>query len=194
MASSQLNRLREDRHLCAHPAYSAEAELFEPSPELVRLHLVNAIDLVLAQGPLQGKAILEQFDLDVQSGGFPNDHAKILDYVKQRYLLRVRPKNVQNFAIVLVKSLLKGIPPQWELQRKRIVSSLGAIRDRAPGSWPDISATIVRLINNLEPGNRSRAIAFIARFRISGGRWMLLPRLHFKKLPVMSRRPASRTI
>ncbi|KAH2824583.1 hypothetical protein KXV85_000571, partial [Aspergillus fumigatus] len=72
IAGIHLNRLREDRHLCAHPAFSTEADLFEPSPELARLHLVNAIDLVLAQEPLQGKAILEQFDVDVQSTGFPS--------------------------------------------------------------------------------------------------------------------------
>ena len=54
IAGAHLQRLREDRHLylCAHPAFSAEAELFEPSPELVRLHLVNAVDLVLSQEPL----------------------------------------------------------------------------------------------------------------------------------------------
>jgi hypothetical protein len=161
---THLERLREDRHLCAHPAFSTEAELFEPSPELVRLHLVNAIGLVLSQEPLQGKAIFEQFDLDVQSTGFPNDHAKIQDYVEQRYLARVRPQNVKNFGIVLAKSLLKGIPPQWEIQRRKIVSSLVAIRDRAPGSWPDLSQTIVRLIDSLEPENRHRAIAFIASF------------------------------
>jgi hypothetical protein len=164
IAGIQLDRLREDRHLCAHPAFSAEAELFEPSPELVRLHLVNAIDLVLSQEPLQGKAIFEQFDVDVQSTGFPSAHVRILDYVEQRYLARVRPQNIKNFGVVLAKSLLKGVPTQWELQRKKIVSSLVAIRDRAPNSWPDISAVIVRLINNLEPENRSRSIAFIAAF------------------------------
>jgi hypothetical protein len=164
IAGTQLERLHEDRHLCAHPAFSAEAELFEPSPELVRLHLVNAIDLVLSQEPLQGKALFEQFDVDVQSTGFPNAHVRILDYVEQRYLARVRPQNVKNFGIVLAKSLLKGVPPQWELHHKKIVSSLVAIRDRAQDSWPDISAAVVRLINNLEPGNRSRSIAFIAAF------------------------------
>ena len=43
LARTHLDRLREDRHLCAHPAFSAEADLFEPSHELVRLHLVNAV-------------------------------------------------------------------------------------------------------------------------------------------------------
>jgi hypothetical protein len=164
IASIHLERLRDDRHLCAHPAFSAEAELFEPSPELVRLHLVNAIDLVLSQEPLLGRAIFEQFDVDVQSAGFPNTHVRIVDYVEQRYLARVRPQNVKNFGIVLAKSLLKGVPPQWELLRKKIVPSLVAIRDRAPNSWPDIPATIVRLINTIEPENRPRAIAFIAAF------------------------------
>jgi len=97
IARTHLDRLREDRNLCAHPAFSAEAELFEPSPELVRLHLVNSIDLVLSQEALQGKSIVELFDIDVQSSGFPNAHPKILDYVEQRYLNRVRTRNVKNF-------------------------------------------------------------------------------------------------
>ena len=86
IAQTHLERLREDRNFCAHPAFFAEAELFEPSPELVRLHLVNAVDLVLSREPLQGKAIFDLFDVDVQSTGFPTAHAKILDYVEQRYL------------------------------------------------------------------------------------------------------------
>lgn len=69
IARKHLERLHEDRHLCAHPAFSAEAQLFEPSPELVRLHLVNVVDLVLAQEPLQGKAIFDLYDADVQSPG-----------------------------------------------------------------------------------------------------------------------------
>ena len=77
ISKMHLERLREDRHLCAHPAFSTDADLFEPSPELVRLHLVNAIDLVLSQEPLQGKAIFEQFDVDVQSAGFPTAIQKI---------------------------------------------------------------------------------------------------------------------
>jgi hypothetical protein len=71
---------------------------------------------------------------------------------------------VKNFGIVLAKSVLKGVPQPWELQRRKIVSSLVAVRDRAPESWPDLSQTIVRLIDNLEPENRNRAITFIASF------------------------------
>jgi hypothetical protein len=164
IAEIHIKRLREDRHLCAHPAFSTEADLFEPSPELVRLHLVNAIDLVLSQEPLQGKAIFEQFDIDVQSSGFPSMPTKVLDYVEQRYLARVRPQNIRNFGIVLAKSPLKAVPPQWERQRRKIIASLAAIRDRAPACWPDISGAIVRLIDSIEPENRIRVVAFLAAF------------------------------
>lgn len=164
IARTHLERLREDRHLCAHPAFSAEADLFEPSPELVRLHLVNAVDLVLSQEPLQGKAIFDLYDVDVQSPGFPTAFERILDYVEQRYLARVRAQNVRNFGTVLAKSLLKGVPAQWEPLHRKIIPSLVAVRDRAAPAWPDVSLAIVRLMDNLEPANRPRAIAFIAAF------------------------------
>ncbi len=164
IARMHLERLREDRHLCAHPAFSAEADLFEPSPELVRLHLVNAVDLVLSQQPLQGKAIFVLFDVDVQSTGFPTAYERILDYVEQRYLARVRAQNVRNFGTVLAKSLLKGVPAQWEALHRKIIPSLVAVRDRGAFAWPDVAQAIVGLIDNLEPANRPRAIAFIAAF------------------------------
>jgi hypothetical protein len=164
IARTHLDRLREDRHLCAHPAFSAEADLFEPSPELVRLHLVSAVDLVLSQEPLQGKAIFDLYDADVQSPGFPTIHERILDYVEQRYLARVRAQNVHNFGLVLAKSLLKGVPAQWEALHRKIISSLVAVRDRAANAWPEVSLSIIKLIDNLEPPNRPRAIAFIAAF------------------------------
>ncbi len=164
IAQKHLKRLREDRHLCAHPAFSAEAELFEPSPELVRLHLVNTVDLVLSQEPLQGKAIFEFFDVDVQSTGFPTTNERILDYVEQRYLARVRVQNIRNFGTVLAKSILKGVPAQWESLNRKIIPSLVAVRDRAAPAWLDVSQIIIKLIDNLEPTNRPRAIAFIAAF------------------------------
>ena len=164
IAKTQLDRLREDRNLCAHPAFSTEADLFEPPPEMVRLHLVNAIELVLSQAPLQGKAISERFGVDVQSAGFPTDRLKIRDYVEQRYLAQTRQQNVNNFGIVLVKSLLKGIPPEWEDSRQKVIDSLIAVRECASGNWPDISASIVQIMNSLKPEERGRSIGFLAGF------------------------------
>lgn len=163
VAVRQIERLREDRHLCAHPAFSTEADLFEPSPEMARLHLVNAIDLVLSQEALLGKALFQQFDADVQSTGFPTADALILDYVEQRYLTRIRPPAIKNFGTVLAKSLLFGTPAHWEPLNRKIVASLIAIRDRRPAMWPDVADVVVRLVTSLPPANRTKAIALLAR-------------------------------
>ena len=119
VSKKQLERLREDRNLCAHPNFYTEENLFEPSVEMVRLHLVNAIDMVLSQAPLQGKAIFEQFAVDVRSIGFPIAETIAQDYVEQRYLSQTRPQRIRNFGVVLAKSLLKGIPEDWEKERRQ---------------------------------------------------------------------------
>jgi hypothetical protein len=50
-----LDRLRQDRHLCAHPAFVTDSSLFSPTPELVRAHLVHAMLHLLMRPPIQGK-------------------------------------------------------------------------------------------------------------------------------------------
>ncbi|QWA30520.1 hypothetical protein [Pseudomonas sp. RC3H12] len=164
IAKRHLQRMRDDRHLCAHPAFSAEAELFEPSPELVRLHLVNVIDCVLSREPRQGKAIYDIFSLDVQSTGFPAAPDQIYEYVDQRYLKRIKTPNVQNFGTILGKSLLKGVPSEWEAHQQKIAHTLIALRDRVPDAWPDIRSAILRLIDSAEPASRPRAISLLAAF------------------------------
>lgn len=53
-----LQRLREDRHRCAHPSFQQIGEPYRPSAEQARLHLTNSVSHVLAQPPVQGKAQL----------------------------------------------------------------------------------------------------------------------------------------
>lgn len=71
---------------------------------------------------------------------------------------------MQNFGVVLAKSLLKGTPAHWERHRRKAVESLVAIRERRSNFWPNIRGQIVRLLNSLEPAHRERAIAFLATF------------------------------
>jgi len=59
-----LERIRTDRHLCAHPAFTKESLLFNPSPELVRAHILHVITHVLQPVPI-GSARKE---LDLAAG------------------------------------------------------------------------------------------------------------------------------
>lgn len=92
----QIKRLQEDRHLCAHPAFSSDAELFEPSSELVRLHIVTSVDLILSRRPVQGRTILEEFSVDLVSPGFPSAPDRVSDYFERQYIERTRPNSLSN--------------------------------------------------------------------------------------------------
>jgi len=57
--SGQLNRLREDRGVCAHPTFSDDGSQFTPTPELARMHIVQTCEALLRHPPTQGKALIE---------------------------------------------------------------------------------------------------------------------------------------
>lgn len=51
----QLERIREDRHLCAHPSLRPLGTFVMPSVECARAHLVTALEALLIHPPSQGR-------------------------------------------------------------------------------------------------------------------------------------------
>ena len=94
-------RLQQDRHLCAHPAYVDEGELFQPSPEQTRAHIVHALEYLLIHAPLQGKSAIARFEIDLDSSSFPESSEEIGAFLRAKYLDRAKD--------VLVVNLLKAI-------------------------------------------------------------------------------------
>lgn len=96
-----LRRLQEDRNLCAHPAFVVEDELYQPTLELVRSHIVHALQHLLIHAPLQGKSAVARFEADVLSPSFPQLSEDIGIYLRSKYLDRAKD--------VLVTNLIKGL-------------------------------------------------------------------------------------
>ena len=96
-----LIRIQEDRHLCAHPAFVSEDELYQPSPELVRAHIAHALQHLLVHAPLQGKSAIARFAADLLSPAFPTTADEIRAFVREKYLDRAKD--------VLVVNLIKAI-------------------------------------------------------------------------------------
>lgn len=99
-----LERLQSDRNLCAHPAFIVEDELYQPSLELVRSHIVHALQHLLIHAPLQGKAAIARFDADLESASFPSSCEDIGTYIRAKYLDRAKDALVTN----LIKALIKA--------------------------------------------------------------------------------------
>ena len=162
MGLRTLKRLYEDRHLSAHPAFATKDDLYEPTDELVRAHMAAAIELILAQRPVQGRGIFEIFGTDLQSPGFPSTRQAIIDYVEQKYLDGMRSSVLRNFGVVVGKSLIQNIPPEWEPYQSKLSATLLSLKLRRPVDWDSIETELVKLINDDDPANRLRSIAVLA--------------------------------
>ncbi len=124
---SDLTRLREDRNRCAHPVLNAFDEVYQPSAELARTHLRNAIEHMLQRPPAQGKAAFSKLMKDITSDYFPAIKEEAITYLSQGPLQRPRESLVRNFVIVVIKNLLvETIHP---VQRQKFKTALDATRD-----------------------------------------------------------------
>lgn len=128
-----LKRIQEDRHRCAHPAFITDDELFQPSPDLVRSHLVHALHCLLIHAPLQGKSALNRFKTDVLSPSFPATQEGIRTFVSAKYLNRSKDALITNMIRILLKApFLEG--EEELLRRKRqlawVLSEVAAKKTR----------------------------------------------------------------
>jgi hypothetical protein len=121
-----LQRLLSDRNRCAHPSMNAYDEIYQPSAELARYHLRNAVTHLLQHQPVQGKTALERLIREVNSIYFPSAPQDALAYFRQGPLLRPRDVLVRNFVIVLIKALLRT--DLDESSFARYSSALNAVR------------------------------------------------------------------
>lgn len=146
-----LARLQKDRNRCAHPSMQAMETVYEPTAELARSHIRNAVEILLAREPVQGKAALERIRAEVTSEYFPMSTEKAVDHFKNGPLVRARDSLVRNLSLVLVKDFLRGesmkdgekirlataLGAVIELHRSRAERFLGADLPRVLASMPD---------------------------------------------------------
>lgn len=93
-----MNRLREDRHRCAHPSFQTVGVPYSPSAEQARLHIRNAVVQVLSQPPIQGKAVLAKLKETVKSAYFPKE--------KDRILIQLLSLNIDNSTDSLIRGFV----------------------------------------------------------------------------------------
>lgn len=116
----ELKRLRHDRNRCAHPTYVHSTVPFQPSAELARLHIRNALVLVLTQHPRQGRAALNSLQAVVLSPYFPTDKKGALERLKGSEIAVAKDSLVKAF----VDELMFGWPDSASPYHKNSAVSL----------------------------------------------------------------------
>ncbi len=133
-----LKRLFEDRNRCAHPSMLSLEEPYQPTGELARYHLRNAITHLLQYPPVQGKAALSRIWSEIKSESFPISIEEAVDRFQHGPLVRARRSLIRNLIIGITKSLLLENRPTLEQQRQ--FTALNAVLQM----YPDIGETVLQ--------------------------------------------------
>lgn len=149
---SDLDLLRNDRHLCAHPAFVSEEVLFEPEPERVRMHIIHVVKHLLQHQPVQGKSAIEKIVRDIKSRSFPITLETACVFLNSRYLDRAKKSLVENLVLLLLKATLRGDLPDLPLTYSRqILLALQAIARRHPDIYEErMKAKFLTIVESLE--------------------------------------------
>jgi len=168
--AQDLQRLSEDRNRCAHPSMTTSDDPYQPSAELARNHIRNAVTHLLAHPPLQGKAALERLIKDVESEYFPSETADARDYFKTGPMARARTALIRNFIVVLSKALFDQ--PWKSLPRKRRFAALNAVLTMHIAEGEKALAEILpRLVGAVPDEKWYRVVFYLANIQPS---WALL--------------------
>lgn len=107
----ELDRIREDRHLCAHPSLRMGGEVYNPRPEAARGHLAIALATLLVHPPTQGGMLLEEFKNFICDPLFAASPA----HIRAAFHDRVRVATRKNIVRVAAKAAMLELDPDGRM-------------------------------------------------------------------------------
>lgn len=141
-----LSRLMHDRNSCAHPAFVSPDDVFAPTAELARSHLVAAVDAVLQHPPTPGKRIVHRFQAEIESSAWPASHDELVPYLRERYFGRQRESAKRQLALLILKCCMS--PPADVTNRSRLLvrypECARALSDVTPALFEEALGEVVR--------------------------------------------------
>jgi hypothetical protein len=127
-----LERLKQDRNLCAHPAFTTEATLFQPTAELVRTHITHAILHLLQHPPVQGRNALKRMKNDIIQPSFPSDQKSVSEFLEARYFDHAKRALLETLVVVFLKTLIKQAESDLIGKEMSVLRCLVALLIRHP--------------------------------------------------------------
>lgn len=143
-----LVRLVEDRNRCAHPSKVSDAQVFEASAELARLHISNSVRSILSQPAAQGKPALERIMQDMDSRYFPSKYNDVFTFLSAGPLGRPKHSLYRNFIQIITKTILKH--EATGQRRSRSILALLAMKKMHPALWDaEFPNILLKLIEHI---------------------------------------------
>lgn len=154
-----LNRIKEDRHMCAHPAFvKGEKTIFQPSPDLVRSHIVSALQCLLICPPLQGHSVLVKFKSDVVSTSFPSTYDSVKTYVNKKYLSASKETLIENMIIEILRIPFSVGEDEFARKRHQLAWTLSEISLKKPDIFLKVAQSFISQQNHISTEQRMLGI------------------------------------
>jgi len=126
----ELERIREDRNLCAHPSLRSYGDVYEPRPEVARGHLAVALTALLVHPPTQGGKLLDEFTAYICDPYF----VSTLPHIQAAFFDRVRVATRRTIVRFAAKHAVLELDPAGQLQpaehANRMAVALNAFAQR----------------------------------------------------------------
>ncbi len=171
LEKEDLTRLQADRNRCAHPSMQSLDEPYQPTPELARCHVRNAVEILLQREPVQGRKAFERICADIKQEDFPEVVSEAVEQFRRGPVERAHTK--------LVKRLVEGLTcasltddqlPTDE--RRRVRAALGAIIELHRAKAEAILRQYLpKVIQSMETTDLWKLLAYISTIPVG---WELL--------------------
>lgn len=165
-----LERLKEDRNLCAHPSLLPVSGYFHPTPELARQHLTAAVEALLEHPPIQGREALERFKRYLCRPGFSADP----DFIVATFLQSTQSGTQRQLVDLAAKHAVLELDPPPD-----VPITAGELADRASecilafaGANRDLAIVTVRkALERLAPDEGAKLFRVLGRLGMMDAFW-----------------------
>lgn len=167
----ELKRIQDDRNKSAHPSMLNDDIIFNPIPELVRTHIVNAINIVLAQSPSQGRYAFGKIINDIDSMYFPSNIDDIKIVLKSSPIYNARKNLYDSVITVMLKNIIRDKNDD-DLYLKKLKGVLTVLKDFNTGFYNEIlNKRITGLMKSIEGDLR---VSYFMALRYIPNIWIYL--------------------
>ncbi|MEQ4537961.1 MAG: hypothetical protein ABN479_03360 [Billgrantia sp.] len=162
---AHLERLKEDRNICAHPTFSKDGSQFSPLAETALSFIVQSSNYLLIHPPVKGKVVINKIYELINEPSFPTTDEKAFDILSsENNLGRVRNGSVRNLVIILLKRLFRDEDRLSPDLLKKICAALGAISRLNPEIYRDVLETkLSQMLSEAGDKQLKRVLPFLNR-------------------------------
>jgi hypothetical protein len=160
-----LKRLHHDRSRCAHPSMLLDEKPFQPTPELARYHLRNAVTHLLQYPPVHGRVAIARVKSMIESAGFPKNTEEAIKILKDSYLSRARVTLIKDVVIELTHAVFsEKVDPNIQ---ERMYAALGAISQLHFEQFQKVmSDKLLNIIESVEDKDWHRVFYYLDRMQL----------------------------